>query len=267
MFLYKFIFLFHLLQLYSHRNGDPKPTIMEDNLQLCLVRQAPATIDRACCFELVTPSKNHLLQADSEPLCTAWIRALQRTIQDLHENGQGYRPNRHSLIQSINEACAKNPSVSNGHFIGISTSLTMPNIRPPPSSASSGALTSSPSPRSRQGHSQAKMKKRIEQNLKKLVTLPGNEKCADCGGPEPRWVSINLGILICTECCGCHRSLGVHISKTRSLTMDEIEDAQWQILLKLGNTKVNSIYLSNLPESNVIPAPPTELSSRPIREA
>jgi len=39
-------------------DGEPEvPTVMEENLKLCLVRPAPASIERACCFELVTPSK------------------------------------------------------------------------------------------------------------------------------------------------------------------------------------------------------------------
>ncbi len=34
-----------------------------------------------------------------------------------------------------------------------------------------------------------------------------NNTCADCGAPDPKWASINLGILICRECSGCHRSM------------------------------------------------------------
>lgn len=60
---------------------------MEENLLLCLVRPAPANIDRVGCFELVTPTRAHTLQADSESLCNDWMRALQRTIMALHEGG------------------------------------------------------------------------------------------------------------------------------------------------------------------------------------
>ena len=44
--------------------------------------------------------------------------------------------------------------------------------------------------------------------------------CADCLAPEPGWASTNLGVLLCTQCAGCHRSLGPHISRVRSCSLD-----------------------------------------------
>lgn len=38
-----------------------------------------------------------------------------------------------------------------------------------------------------------------------------------CVFAEPKWASINRGVLICDECCSIHRSLGRHISQVRSL--------------------------------------------------
>lgn len=46
-----------------------------------------------------------------------------------------------------------------------------------------------------------------------LRQIPGNDICAECSAPEPDWASLNLGILLCIECSGVHRNLGVHISK------------------------------------------------------
>lgn len=56
-----------------------------------------------------------------------------------------------------------------------------------------------------------------EKPVDALKGLPGNDKCADCGVPEPDWASLNLGVLICIECSGVHRNLGVHISKVSYL--------------------------------------------------
>lgn len=52
-----------------------------------------------------------------------------------------------------------------------------------------------------------------EKPIDVLQRVCGNDKCADCGAPEPDWASLNLGVLVCIECSGVHRNLGVHISK------------------------------------------------------
>ena len=54
---------------------------------------------------------------------------------------------------------------------------------------------------------------KIEKPIDVLRRVCGNDKCADCGAPEPDWASLNLGVLVCIECSGVHRNLGVHISK------------------------------------------------------
>lgn len=46
---------------------------------------------------------------------------------------------------------------------------------------------------------------RGETILQRIQCLPGNEQCCDCGQADPRWASINLGILLCIECSGIHR--------------------------------------------------------------
>lgn len=49
---------------------------------------------------------------------------------------------------------------------------------------------------------------------------------------EPDWTSINLGVLICIQCSGIHRSLGVHITKIRSLTLDKLDDEVYGVCQK-----------------------------------
>ncbi|XP_035798290.2 BAR_ACAPs and ArfGap_ACAP domain-containing protein isoform X2 [Amphiprion ocellaris] len=71
---------------------------------------------------------------------------------------------------------------------------------------------------------------------------PGNHRCCDCGEEEPRWASVNLGVTMCIECSGIHRSLGVHLSKVRSLTLDSWDTEQLKLLCVLGNDVMNQIY-------------------------
>ncbi|CAL5405792.1 unnamed protein product [Camellia sinensis] len=52
-----------------------------------------------------------------------------------------------------------------------------------------------------------------KQILEGLLKLPENRECADCKSKGPRWASVNLGIFVCMQCSGIHRSPGVHISK------------------------------------------------------
>lgn len=74
------------------------------------------------------------------------------------------------------------------------------------------------------------------------MKIPGNSRCCDCGNTEPRWASINLGITLCIACSGVHRSLGVHHSKVRSLTLDQWEPEIVKVMMELGNKVVNKVY-------------------------
>jgi len=77
------------------------------------------------------------------------------------------------------------------------------------------------------------------EDLRKIMEMPEHSFCADCSAADPKWVSTNCGVFLCLECSGIHRSLGVHISKMRSVGLDkwEVETMQEMILTteKLGN--------------------------------
>ncbi|KAL2927138.1 ADP-ribosylation factor GTPase-activating protein AGD2 [Bienertia sinuspersici] len=85
-----------------------------------------------------------------------------------------------------------------------------------------------------------------------LREIPGNDHCAECNAPDPDWASLNLGILMCIECSGAHRNLGVHISKVRSITLDVRvwEPTMLELFQALGNAYCNSVWEELLPVDN-----------------
>ncbi|XP_071806071.1 arf-GAP with coiled-coil, ANK repeat and PH domain-containing protein 2-like [Asterias amurensis] len=120
---------------------------------------------------------------------------------------------------------------------------------------SEGSFNDNPNPH-QESSTQPVTKKRSESFKSKIQALPGNDKCCDCKSENPTWCSINLGITLCIECSGVHRSLGVHLSKVRSLTLDSMEPETLKVMLNLGNNLVRSIFEARVDETVALPASP-----------
>lgn len=72
--------------------------------------------------------------------------------------------------------------------------------------------------------------------------LPGNDVCFDCqtncsGDP---WASLSHGTIICLQCAGMHRGLGVHVSFVRSLGLDALKRPEWRTLRRSGNLRFSA---------------------------
>lgn len=78
--------------------------------------------------------------------------------------------------------------------------------------------------------------------LQAIRNAKGNDLCVDCDAPCPDWASLNLGALICIECSGIHRNLGTHLSRVRSLDLDNWPSELTKVLMAIGNHMANSIW-------------------------
>lgn len=104
--------------------------------------------------------------------------------------------------------------------------------------------------KSLQGNESSKPKTQNSGDVAQLMLnirnqVGGNGFCVDCDGPSPEWASLNLGVLMCIECSGIHRNMGSHISKVRSLTLDEWPPAHLAVMLSIGNSLSNSVWEAN----------------------
>ncbi|XP_071023839.1 arf-GAP with coiled-coil, ANK repeat and PH domain-containing protein 2-like isoform X2 [Oncorhynchus clarkii lewisi] len=201
-------------QLVYQKKFKDNPTVVVEDLRLCSVKHCE-DIERRFCFEVVSPTKSCIMQADSEKLRQAWIKAVQNSIATaFREQGED--------AEKLDRK----------------------------SSTSTGSLDSGGEPKERS--------LKGESALQRVMVIGGNACCCDCGQPDPRWASINLGITLCIQCSGIHRSLGVHFSKVRSLTLDSWEPELLKLMCELGNGVINQIYEAGREELGAMKPKPTD---------
>ena len=226
------------------------------DLRMASVREA-RNAERRFCFEVITPQYKRVYQAPSEEDMNNWINALNNALQSAVEGRGQHQPftpsptgekSTHRDIGSV--LTGKSSSYSGHHQYHSPSSLS--------SAANIGVhrrTTVGARPTYIRSDSSS-----FEENPSKLLQIVrdtdhGNCWCADCGsGIKTEWVSINLGIVLCIECSGIHRSLGTHISKIRSLTLDTISFTTdiVEAILQIGNRVSNMIWEAKLDESKKI---------------
>ncbi|KAJ6839393.1 putative ADP-ribosylation factor GTPase-activating protein AGD2 [Iris pallida] len=198
--------------LYYYRNKWNKQTAEDSigchtlDLQTSTIKIDAEQTDLRFCFRIISPMKTCTLQAESATERMDWVDKITGVIASLLTS-----PN-------LNKHSSRRMDTDNKSFTDTSGSdyclLEDLNIK---------------------GYSGVSML---------LRNIPGNDVCAECSAPEPEWASLNLGILVCIECSGVHRNLGVHISKVRSLTLDVKvwEPAILDLFSALGNSYCNSVW-------------------------
>lgn len=234
-------------KLAEYSNWKQKLDLHMDpiDLRMASVREA-RNAERRFCFEVITPNYKRVYQATSEEDMNNWIVSINNALQSAME-GRAFQEKATptgaadgSLKRDIGSILTgKSHSLGHGTHHHSSSSSGMPVRRTTVGSRPTMMRTSSSG---------------YDENPDKLLQMvrdndQGNMWCADCGsGSKVEWVSINLGIILCIECSGIHRSLGTHISKVRSLTLDikSFTVDIVEILLLVGNRVSNMIWEAKL---------------------
>uniref|UniRef100_G1QGN1 Arf-GAP with coiled-coil, ANK repeat and PH domain-containing protein n=1 Tax=Nomascus leucogenys TaxID=61853 RepID=G1QGN1_NOMLE len=192
-------------QLVYQKKLKDALTVVVDDLRLCSVKPCE-DIERRFCFEVLSPTKSCMLQADSEKLRQAWVQAVQASI------ASAYRESPDSCYSEKLDRTA---------------------------SPSTSSIDSATDPRERGVKG--------ESVLQRVQSVAGNSQCGDCGQPDPRWASINLGVLLCIECSGIHRTpfVGAGAGVCRFALMPARP-----LMCELGNSTVNQIYEARLDQQD-----------------
>ncbi|KAG0750387.1 hypothetical protein G6F62_002301 [Rhizopus arrhizus] len=202
---------------YSISNGElisvsrNLKTKDEDGTQACNLRVCSVKLtdsyDRRFCFEVISPNRILVLQAENEQDMNDWVQSIRAASQLALNSGD------------------------NPKYIQQS-----PNLRKAAVESSNSAQLI-----------EQQDEEANREALKKIRLVPGNDECADCKAKSPEWACTNLGVIVCIECSGIHRSLGVHVSKVRSVVLDKWEPEAIEVMLQLGNNVGNSIYEESVP--------------------
>ena len=197
------------------------------------MRECVRDTDTRFTFEILSPGKRpYMLQAENEMEFQEGIKALRSSTENLLMTGGG--SDRAFSYASLSSTATGTTTTSSNPF-GSSNSLCLGG----PANAASAAAA-------------AALAQATNDFIERIQDA--NPVCADCQSLGPEWACINFGSTICIECSGIHRSLGVHVSKVRSLLLDAWPRSLRAVMEAMGNDRANQVWEARVPANRTKPA-------------
>ena len=91
----------------------------------------------------------------------------------------------------------------------------------------------------------------IKKQLEQLSNEEENKKCFDCGAQPARMISLNNGIYLCHSCSEEHKKIESEMNIIKSITLDQWNKNQLNIMKKGGNEKLRLFLEENNIDLNV----------------
>ncbi|XP_069833602.1 arf-GAP with Rho-GAP domain, ANK repeat and PH domain-containing protein 2 [Dendropsophus ebraccatus] len=230
-------------------------------------------------FEVVTSQKTLVFRAEKEGQRNVWIKTLQDALRNQVERNPMLSPGDKSGYLELRGYKNKIFTVVNGRKLWLSkskqhfstgiaiTDITLTMVTLKNTDRKNFEIITpfrtfcftAESEREKQEWIEALQQSIAEtvadyEVAEKIWFNESNRSCADCRAPNPDWASINLGVVICKDCAGQHKTLGSKISKVHSLKLDSTiwSNELVELFIVLGNEKVNSFWEANLLPENML---------------
>ncbi|CAH8590407.1 unnamed protein product [Heterobilharzia americana] len=201
-------------------------------------------------FQLISMDRQWHFEATGPDERDEWVMHIERAIMTRLQLNESSKRTR-----AIAAACNAGGSNHSSNFSGLGSGAGRHG------GADSNSLNSS-----RCGAGDANELAVTEHLIQNIRSAAGNDFCADCGASEPDWASLNLGAMVCISCSGIHRQLGTHISRIRSLHLDEWSTESVAVMGAIGNTLANSVWEAAVPVNAGNRRKPDSSSSREEKE-